>query len=378
MWTKQEIDLLIELFPNDYNINIAKKLNKTKSAIINQASRLGLKKSPKLLDKRNNSGNVARINNGGRNLTYESLKKIASNFKTRIDFIKGDGPAYNSARLKGYLDEICSHMTVMKFSIPQLILREITDTILNTKASYNNRKVIKPYEIDVYYEEFSLGFEYQGIAWHLNNKNDIIKSEMIKEKNINVFYIYEYNDSRNYEKDIKDQLMKNIILINSITNKKISKNTILNCKVKNIYLELYNKEELIQIAKKYDDFNEFKTNEFSIYRKLCKMKLISEATEHMSNKKIAKHNFSDEYIISIINKYDNLTDFRTNEMTIYKHIKRKSKDYLLNGLKRKPSYTIEEIKNKINQYKTKTDFIKNNQKMYKYIRVNKLTKTIFK
>ena len=375
MWTKEEEDKLIELYSNNFNIDLATVLNKTKSQIDNKGYRLKLNKSKELLSKVSSIGNSTRIANGGRNLTFDALKDIASKYKTRIDFIRGDEAAYQSARLKGYLGDICSHMTVIKFSIPQLILREITDSILNDKASYNNRKVLKPYEIDVYYEEFKLGFEYQGIAWHLNNKNDKIKSEMAIDKGINIIYIHER--SRNYEEDIKHQLIELLSDINKITNNKITKKDILNCKVKNIYLDLYNKEELIQITKNYMTFYEFKMKERSVYRKLCKLKLIDEATSHMNDKKISKHNFNDSYMKLIINNYSNLTDFRVNELTMYKHIKRVEKDYLLNKLVRKPSYTIDEIKIKLNEYKTKTEFIKDNPKMYKFIRVNKLTKSIF-
>lgn len=372
MWTNNEIKSLTMLYPNSFNVDIADKLNKTKKSIDNKGYQLGLKKSVELLNKRNNMGNLARIANGGRNLTYDKLKEIASKYKTRIDFITNDGAAYNTARLKGFLDDICSHMTVVKFSIPQLILREIVDSILNCKSSYNNRKAIKPYEIDVYYGDFKLGFEFQGIAWHKNNKNDIIKSNLAIDKGIKIIYINEYNGSRDYENDIKKQLINNLLEINTLTNKKISKDDILNCKIKNIYLELYNKNELIDIAKPYNCFIKFKNEKRSIYIKLLKMNLINEATSHMINKSINKHEFTDEYLTSTINNYDNLTDFRKKELVIYKHIKRINKDYLLDGLIRKQTFNLDEIKNTINKYTKKGDFIKNHPKMYKFVRRGEL------
>jgi len=372
MWTNNEIKSLTMLYPNSFNVDIADKLNKTKKSIDNKGYQLGLKKSVELLNKRNNMGNLARIANGGRNLTYDKLKEIASKYKTRIDFITNDGAAYNTARLKGFLDDICSHMTVVKFSIPQLILREIVDSILNCKSSYNNRKAIKPYEIDVYYGDFKLGFEFQGIAWHKNNKNDIIKSNLAIDKGIKIIYINEYNGSRDYENDIKKQLINNLLEINTLTNKKISKDDILNCKIKNIYLELYNKNELIDIAKTYNCFIKFKNEKRSIYIKLLKMNLINEATSHMINKSINKHEFTDEYLTSTINNYDNLTDFRKKELVIYKHIKRINKDYLLDGLIRKQTFNLDEIKNTINKYTKKGDFIKNHPKMYKFVRRGEL------
>lgn len=378
MWTTNEIKKLIELYPDNFNKDIAKKLNKTLSSINNMGYRLKLKKTDLLLNKRNELSNKTRIKNGGRDLTYENLKKIAKKYKTRIDFIREDGPAYNVARVKGFLDDICSHMTVIKFSIPQLILREITDSILNIKGSYNNRKIIKPYEIDIYYDDFRLGFEYQGIAWHDNNKNDIIKSKMAIERNIKIIYIHELKNSRNYESDIKKQLITNLSIINKMTNKNITKHDVETCVVKNIYLDLYNKEEMLDIVKSYKSFIEFKTNEKSIYRKLLKMKLIDEATEHMEDKKINKFNLDDKYLNTIISKYDNLTDFRHENLKLYKHIKRVNKDFLLDGLSRKKRFSINQIENLFKTYNSKTEFIKENPEMYRFIRRNKLTKSIFK
>lgn len=372
MWTIEKIEKLKEIFSNNLNKDIMEELGETLYSISVKKKQLALKKTPEFLTKISRLGNLSRIENGGRDLTFETLKNIAYKYKTRIDFIKNDEPAYQSARLKGWLDEICSHMTVIKFSIPQLILREITDYIIGVKSSYNNRKAIKPYEIDVYYEEFKLGFEFQGIAWHKNNKNDVIKHNIAIERGIKIIYIHEYNGSRDYENDIKKQLLANLIEINCLTNKNITKDDILNFKVKNIYLELYNKDELIEVAKMYQSFSQFKNKEKKVYRKLLKMGLVDIATDHMKDKLVGKHEFTDEYIISIISKYDNLTDFRKEELTLYKHIKRVYKDYLLNNLNRKQTFSLDDIKKVMGTYTKKRDFIENNPKMYKFVRRGEL------
>jgi len=155
-WTKEEIKKLKELYPDNFNIDIAKQLGKTKSSVDNKGYRFKLKKSPKLLYKKNKMGVNTRIINGEFNeYDYGILKNIASKYKTKIDFIRNDEKAYQAARYRGILNDICQHMSILKFSVPQLILREITDSILNTKSSYNDRKIIKPYEIDVFYEQFN-------------------------------------------------------------------------------------------------------------------------------------------------------------------------------------------------------------------------------
>lgn len=335
MWTKKEEKLLIKLYPNKFNKEIGVIMNKTKSQIDNKGYRLGLVKSKKLLETRNKLGIENRRLKGGRHLTYDNLKKIASNYKTKIDFINNDNSAYQAARLSGVLSDICSHMTVVKFSLPQLILREITDKIINLPSTYNNRKIIKPYEIDIFYGDINLGFEFQGIAWHKNNNNDKIKKEIANNKGIKIIYIYELENSRNYEIDIKKQLIDNLKIINKYTKKKISKEDIEKTFVNNIYEKLYNREELINVVKSYNSFKEFKELEITIYKKLNKLKIMDIATNHMKDKKINKLGFSDSYIKSVVKNYDNLTDFRKNELQLYKHIKRVNKNYLIEHLKRK-------------------------------------------
>lgn len=335
MWTTMEIKKLKELYPNNYNEKIATILKKSKKAIDLKGYRLGLKKSETLLQKRNKSGYDTRIKNGGRSLSYLIVKEIASKYKTKIDFARGDNSAYQTARINGWLNEICSHMTIIKFSIPQLICKDILDQLLLSKSMYNTRKIIPPYELDLYYAEFNLAFEYQGIYWHKNNNNDSIKEALLLKNNIHFIKIYEINGSRNYEKDIKKQIIDNLDLISKIVNRKIKKVEVLDIQVNNIYDKLYNKEELIDVAKKYLDYDKFKNLEPSVYKKLCKLSLIKDATKHMIGRKKIMLNLSEYELKKIIMLYDNLTDFRKNELKIYKHIKRTNKSHLINHLKRK-------------------------------------------
>lgn len=377
IWTIKEIEKLKELYSDYTNFEIAELLNKSKNSIDNKAFRLKLKKSNELLTRISKEANLTRISKGGRDLTLENLKNIALKYKTRIEFKRNDDPAYNSARIKGVLDEICSHMTVLKFSTPQLILRNIMDKLLNSKSIYNTRRIIKPYEIDVYYPEFNLAFEYQGKNWHNkpNEKNrDLIKKKLFNQKNINIIYIYE--KTKDYEKDIKNQLIKHIVFINKISNSNLIKDDILNCEVNNIYSEVYNKEELIAIAKKYNSFKEFKKREKPTYRKLYNLKLMELAANHMKDY-CKRKVLGLVKIKEIISKYDNLTDFRLNENSLYKNLKKTKRDHLIKHLRTKkqtyPEFTTDIIKNVINKYNEKCDFIADNMKMYRYIRHNNLT-----
>ena len=142
-------------------------------------------------------------------------------------------------------------MSIVSFSIPQLIVKNILDFLLNSNYTYNDRKTIKPYEIDVYFPEFRLAVEYQGKGWHgANNKTDSIKRKLFEKEKINILYINE--NSRRYEEDIKKQLVENLFQINNICKTNITEENINSYVIGNIYEKLFNKEELLVIVKKYN------------------------------------------------------------------------------------------------------------------------------
>jgi len=278
-WSKEQIEKLIKLHPIVKNEDIAKELNFSISSIKNKAHKLGLSKPSEFRGENTGKANKIRM----RDLTYDILKNIALKYKTKREFSCNDSSAYETARRAGFLQEICKHMSVVGFSIPQLILRDILDSLLKSESLYNDRQTINPYEIDVYYPKLNLAFEYQGKRWHIDNynPNDSIKSKIFKERNINIIYIFE--NSSKYEIDIKTQLKNKLSEINTICNTKITSKDVDNYVVGNIYLKLYSEEELFSVAKNYNSLKEFRKSEKSVYSKLCRMKLINEATKHMIN-----------------------------------------------------------------------------------------------
>ena len=83
---------------------------------------------------------------------------------------------------------------------------------------YDNRKIIKPYELDMYSEEYNFAIEYNGLYWHSNkfkNKNyHLIKTEACEEKRIQLFHIFENewldkNKKSIWVSMIEDKLSKN-------------------------------------------------------------------------------------------------------------------------------------------------------------------------
>lgn len=267
----------------------------------------------------------------------------------------------------------------MKFSIPQLMLKAFIKEFISENIIYNDRKTIKPYEIDIYIPEYKLAFEYNGKIWHLDNKNDNIKYKLLIEKEIELIIIIENN--RYYDNDIKNQLIKNLKKINNITNKNIQIKDIKSFNFFKAYDEIITEDTLKDICNNYTNYALFKKENYKIYSYLLKRKLLDKYTNHMSS----FHPISDKWkneidIIQEINKYNNLKDFYKYSQGCYLHIIKNNKKYLLNHFYEKIELEKNKIwndkislwKKTILKYKTLKEFRINEPKIYSRIIENKL------
>lgn len=95
--------------------------------------------------------------------------------------------------------------------------REIVKFI---KSLYNGvvetryKKLIPPYEVDIYIPEFKLAIEYDGIYWHsdlkkTDNNYHLMKTEMCEKQGIQLIHIFE--NEWKYKNDIVKSRLKNII-----------------------------------------------------------------------------------------------------------------------------------------------------------------------
>lgn len=328
-WSEIEIKELIKLFPNKYNSEIAKIINRSISSVINKSRRLGLEKSSehksKCISKRNKMV--------GRDINYEFVKQEALKYKSRAEFQLKDSSCYKFARENEILEEVCSHMITISYSIPQLILKDILENILKEKCSYNDRRTIKPYELDIFFKKYKLAFEYNGKGWHINNERDQKKINICNEKNIKIIYIIENN--RKYEEDIKNQLIDKLFEINKITNLNINISDIQNYTIGDIFKNLYDENEIIKITNKYDNLKDFRKQERKLYEKLIKLKISKKYTSHMYKSGISP---TIDDLKKEIKKYEFLLDFIKEKNSLYQYIKRHKLSYLLDGLKRKRKY----------------------------------------
>lgn len=329
-WTKEEVNYLINNYSDKTNKELSIFLNKEISVIESKRYTLNLYKSKEHKSKM--IGNRNKI--VGRDLSFNFCKNEALKYKTRGEFQLKDSSVYVVSRTNGWLDIICSHMIKNQYSIPQLILSEIIKSTINNDILYNTRKIIKPYEIDIFVPKYNLAFEYDGKGWHLNNINDEIKNNLCKEKNIKLIRIVENN--RNYISDIKEQFIKKLDEINNYCNLNIKKDEVNNISIELLYekinTDLLDDKKIKEIISKYISYSIFIHSEKQLYIKLKQLNQLEKYTTHLIRNKI---NWTEEKIKEEVNKYEYLYDFYTNSPSCYLFAKRHSLDYLLTTLKYK-------------------------------------------
>ena len=248
-WTVEDIEKLKELYPDTRNEDIGRIMNISTNSIVSKSANVGLHKSKQ--HKSNMLGN--RNKKIGRDLSFDVVKEIALKYRTRGEFQEKDCSAYQTARRANYLDSICNHMSVVSYSIPQIILRKIMDGLIKSPSNYSTRRVIKPYEIDVYYPKFKLAFEYNGLYWHSEFGNNIKKHyHLNKTKScaihgINLVHIFE--NEWLYKQEIVKSIIKNLLNINLDVVKINGRD----CEVREIHEKIKNGSHGIKSGKGFYD-----------------------------------------------------------------------------------------------------------------------------
>ncbi len=113
-------------------------------------------------------------------------------------------------------------------SIAEIEIGEfITSIIPNIDMSVNDRSIISPKELDIYFPDYNLAIEYCGLYWHGNRFNDastyhINKLDDCNSKNIKLLTIFE--DEWKYKKDtIKSKLLYELNIKSSFFKIRASK-----------------------------------------------------------------------------------------------------------------------------------------------------------
>ena len=283
-WSDDELKNLKLKYKDTSNRDLAELLKKTKKSVGKKLKELNLYRTKD--EKDYITSKTCKKN--GRDLTFNFVEQVAKMYNTRHEFYLFDSPAYSVACKNKWLDIICKHMVVCNISIPQLILKDILEFIFKINCSFNDRKTIFPLEIDCYFPKWRIGWEYDGKYFH-NDVDDEKKRLVCKSKNITLFNITEKTDNfKNYELNIKQQLIEQLFDIIKITNIKITSDEIIN------YTPIINYPNVL-------------TND---EKEKCVNKKISEIKDINLIKKIKKYNLYQKYnIINDSIKYNRFVNY---------------------------------------------------------------------
>lgn len=246
-------DDVVKLFGNKFK----------KKQLTGKAQRLRLEKTQYIKEKNIENHRLMLIKRNtkiiGRDLSKEFLHKEALKYKTKKEFKKIDESAYITARNKGLLNDITSHMieSDSNFNYPQTFLNLIIkERFKKYVIKYNDRKIIYPKELDIFIPELNLAIEYNGRKFH-NRKDDKLKQILCKDKNIILIKILERNKN-SPEYNIIDVLKKYSIIDFDID--------IIQYQQKALHFQKkYIIEELLKECK---TMSEFKSKSLILYNKL--------------------------------------------------------------------------------------------------------------
>jgi hypothetical protein len=272
-WTKEELDFLISNINILTNKEISKELKRTENSISSMCLKLKIKRDSRY--------------------TKEYIEKECLKYVTKQELRISDPNLYHWIYKNGKITDFTGHMMNISYSTPQLILCNILSKIIKSEFIYNDRNAIKPYEIDIYFPKFKIGFEYDGMYYHKDGSR--FKLKYCNDKGIQLIIIDEKDiisrSFNGYVKNIKNKLIENLYIINKILNTKIKKSDIDNITVdiNEVFKNLININNLKKICDKYNDYSKFIENERSTYNKLYYLGMLKQFTNHMTIKNDLKN-----------------------------------------------------------------------------------------
>lgn len=236
----ESILYVVEKYPTETTKFLAEKIGSTISVIDSIAKYYEIEKDQDAVKKRKKDIIVERNKRLGRNVTEELIRAEALKYHSKREFVDKDPSLYSSANRMGIMEDVTSHMVNLSFSVPQIITRQITEYLFNQKCEYNTRRIISPYELDVYFPDLKIAFEYDGKGWHQNDEVDKIK--LCEEKGI--FLIKLFERSRRFKEDIQNYLLENLEGINTWCKTEITEEQILLFDEPIDFPKLFTEEEL--------------------------------------------------------------------------------------------------------------------------------------
>ena len=276
---------------------------------------------------------------------YDQVKYIGN--KNQVEIICNKcGNKFSQKPEKHLSGQGCPICTKSK---PQEELYKFITEITN--ADYNTRKIISPYELDVYIPENKLAIEIHGLHWHseqlVGKYYHLNKYKMCKEKGITLIQIFEnewYNKSEQIKSYIKTKLGLNTTITTYII-KEISKQQ---------YNQFQNQNTIIK--HKPGDKNIAITNNNEVYA-------VATFKDNNIIQYIEKINYTVQNgIEAILNQNNYITNNRYPVTGNYKTIQETEPEYYYTKLRKlyqKFYYPIKKFKNHNNDLTAKENMANN-------------------
>jgi hypothetical protein len=337
-----------------------------------------------LLDKKN------RIPKPTNRITWtdELIKQEALKYNHRIHFIKKSGSAYNAAKKKQILKEVCSHMVPLGSSYRRMVyVYEFEDKHVYVGLTGNRHRRHNQHMIDgrgpvsKHMKETNLTPNYKLISGDYIPRED---AQLLETQTLNDYLdkgwiplnsastgglggsTLIWTDEALRLEALKYKTRKEMIAKNNSAYSTLIRRKLYHlCSHMEWIMNPNNTlEECIHYAKNYNKINDFRKAHPKLYDWIYSHKLNSIVFSHMELKK----KWTIEEAVEVSKKYTTLNDFIKNDIRAYNYLVRKNGfDELTKHLSKKKKWTIEEAVEVSKKYTTIKDFIKNDRRAYDYL-----------
>lgn len=306
---------VLKLFKTTENKDLCKMFNINQGLISSMCNEYyGLKKDKNFINKVKKEILTKRNKENGRDLSKDFIKSCALKYSSKREWSHKDPSSYVTANKLNIMEECTKHMVNISFSVPQIVLKQILEELFNEKCMYNTRRVISPYEIDVYFKKYKIGFEYDGVLWHKNDTVD--KESLCRNRGILLLTIKE--KSRKYLEDIKKFIIENLDVINEKCSLNISKEDVLLYNEKIEFPKLFSDEELELLRS--NDRKFLIKNYYNLY---CKYRKYNPDNLTFSHTK-----WTEDVVKDCINNYKSVKELLRKNIHLYQVIHKRFRHLL--------------------------------------------------
>ena len=317
-WTDQQVEELRLLWWNHTPKEIFVLLpHRTPESIYGKASKLKLSRSEETAQRLLEAKRALCVKRNttvfGRERNYESAKQAALLYKTRIEFYRKDISMYRYIKDNGLWDELCSHMVVGNFNYSETFLFECVSIMFpGAQVLRNSRKVIPPYELDIYLPDAKTAFEYDGSNWH--HSEDALARDSAKDKKCSEagIRLHRIKEIRKYRQNPEDFIIENLRQ-RGFPTQLIDKAV---CSER-AFSTGYSDEKIVEVVSRYTTLKDFMRSETSLYTRLCKKGLLKK---YLSGLDRRIYDYSHEDIDIALDQASSATKFREKHYAMYRHL----------------------------------------------------------